>query len=289
MAVQMPQFNFLDVGQTLGRAEAIKGQRLRNELAGMDKDERQRIADARQKSDEIRGMYDSMPEQIQQLEAAGLFDEAEEVRNSYVDSQLNAINMIEGLRNGINADNYKSFRADMIASGSMSPEFLPVEYSDQWFRDQVDERKGAISKFTKKYTDQGVTWAQDYITQDGEILWDMMSDPYRADTGKGKGGSGGEWGGMKSADSNAIRGMANELFGGFFDPQTGQYAGLTPDKSQKVAALSEEAAKIYSANEGRIPHSEALARAARKLEIDIPQVSPNTPGGANATDPFGWR
>ena len=87
---------------------------------------------------------------------------------------------------------------------------------------------------------------------------------------KGSGKKGFE---MKASDSNSIRAAAAGLFGGIWDPATGRVSGVSKDMTAKVAAVSEEASRIYKDSQGKKTHDQAAAEAARKLGIDIKDLS----------------
>ena len=88
-----------------------------------------------------------------------------------------------------------------------------------------------------------------------------------------KGTSGGKGFEMKASDSNSIRAAAAGLFGGIWDPATGRVSGVSKDMTAKVAAVSEEASRIYKESGGSKTHDQAAAEAARKLGIDIKDLS----------------
>ena len=87
---------------------------------------------------------------------------------------------------------------------------------------------------------------------------------------KGSGKKGFE---MKASDSNAIHGQAAGLYGGTWDPQTQRISGVTKDQESNVAAISEEASRIYKESGGQKTHAQSVAEAARKLGIDIQQLN----------------
>ncbi|MCG8434057.1 MAG: hypothetical protein MJA83_08510, partial [Gammaproteobacteria bacterium] len=104
---------------------------------------------------------------------------------------------------------------------------------------------------------------------------------------KARRGDGDGKGAFKSADASEIRRQATQMFGGFYDPATGQFSGLDREKAAKVQALIEEAELIY--REGGVGHGEAIAQAARKLGINISNVrdlSLNDPLGLRGSNPF---
>lgn len=88
---------------------------------------------------------------------------------------------------------------------------------------------------------------------------------------------------IKAADENAIYKYAAQLYGGFYDPATGQFSGLDADKATKIQSIATEAVRLMRA-EGLDRH-EAVTKAARKAKIDIPDL--NAP--PSAADPASIR
>lgn len=78
-----------------------------------------------------------------------------------------------------------------------------------------------------------------------------------------------DFGGLKSSDTNAIHRQAASLYGGVYDPQTGEFRGLDAGSAKNALAISEQASRIYQEGRGRVSHSEAVSRAARQSGIDI--------------------
>ncbi|MGI9251034.1 MAG: hypothetical protein ACR2PR_07525 [Pseudohongiellaceae bacterium] len=279
-------FQQFDYGKAVQDGQNIQYNQLRNQALGDEQEQRRNMLKNRQKAQQIRELYNSMPDQISALESEGLFDQADELRNDYIKFRKNETTLLEGMRPNINAGNYKSLRQDLIQAGAVTPDMMPTEYSDEWFRKQIDEKKGALSKFTIDSFRNGANMSRDLVQQDGSINWELSGEWYENPSknkkpGDGKGGSGGSFS-FKAADTNAIRNQATQLFGGFYDPATGKISGLDPDKVNKVAALQAEAEKIYQENQGAVTHGVAIARAARKLKINVQNVRDSA-----ATDPAG--
>lgn len=81
----------------------------------------------------------------------------------------------------------------------------------------------------------------------------------------------GEKGGIKTADESLMYRQAAELLGGLFDQQ-GNLQNLDPNTRSKVQAIATEAARIRESGEATT-NSDAVAKAARKLKIDIQDLS----------------
>ena len=260
------QFQVMDYGAAVKSGQDIQYNRLRNEALGMEVQEAEDMLRNRTKANEIRKQFNDMPDQIEELEAAGLFDEADKLRDSYITSRKAEADMIEAIRPGITADNYDEVRGKLIRTGAITRELWPVEYSDKWFRDQVKDARGNLTKFTRRWAEQGAIMSQDLVQQDGSIMWEGV--PYENPDDMPKDGKGS---GFKftASDSNAIGKQSERLYGGFYDPTTGRISGLDRDKAQKVAQVQAEAERLYSQAEGSITHAIALAQAARKFSIKI--------------------
>jgi hypothetical protein len=68
-----------------------------------------------------------------------------------------------------------------------------------------------------------------------------------------------------------------------WDPATGRYSGLNRQQAAEVSAIADEASRIYREAGGQISHNEAATRAARKMGIEIKDLS------GNPDDPVGIR
>lgn len=86
--------------------------------------------------------------------------------------------------------------------------------------------------------------------------------------GSGSGGSGG----IKTADESLMYKMAATMFGGIADPVTGQIRNLTKSQAGSVQAIAAEATRMLQNGEST-SNSDAVAKAARKLKIDIQDLS----------------
>ncbi len=270
MAVNFPKFDTFDYGRAMQSGQQIQYNRMRNQIIGADMQEQQDILANRKKAQQIREQFEGMPNQIAELENRGMFDEADKLRNSYLDSKFNEVKVLESMRFAINEDNYKPFRSDLLKAGAVTPEMMPTEYSDAWFRKEIDKNKGNLQQLTRKWGQQGTIFEQDYIAQDGEIIW--AGEPFESAAAK-KARTGGDGDGkpfvMKAADTNSIRGSVAQLYGSMWDPITQRYSGLNKKQEQEVAAIVAEASRIYNANKGQLPHAQAVKRAAQKMDIEI--------------------
>ena len=267
----MARFQPFSLGRAKAAGQDLTFNRLRNEALGDELQASRQTAANRKKARSIRQLYDEMPAQIEALENEGLYDQAEQLRDNYMRTRINEVKLLESTRPYINAGNYKALRQDLIQAGAVEPEMMPVEYSDDWFKKKIKEKKGDLSKFTLKSWENGALMSRDLVTQDGAVRWDLSGswyadpddDPDNKKGGKGKGFT------FKAADANQIGEQIERLFGGFYDPETKQPKGLDPETMPRIQSIQEEAERIYSENGGFITHGVAVTRAARNLGIVI--------------------
>jgi hypothetical protein len=78
----------------------------------------------------------------------------------------------------------------------------------------------------------------------------------------------------KSSDNNSIRGAVAGVFGGIYDPTTGNFTALSDDVAGKVLGVASRATRIYIDGEGSITHEEAAAQAAQEAGISVTVPGP---------------
>lgn len=273
MPIQFGQFQNLDYGRVQSNIEGIKGQRLKNALLGQQVSSNEQKERIRQQRQQIRQMTDNAGEAAQQMEAAGDFEGARMIRETATERLNNTIKTINDVQGWVtDQDTYDQLRSNLLQAGAIEPDEMPVEFKRSFFANQVKKLRGDIKKLTFTQADEeGQPVAQDIITNAlGERVEGRPYDPRQARaTAKadGKGGAAG----IKATDAGEIRRQAAQLYGGFYDPATGQFSGLDPDKASKVQALQEEAERIYA--QGQLSHGRAVTAAARRLGIDITDAS----------------
>jgi hypothetical protein len=236
------QFQIMDFGRAASTGLAIKGAQQRNEALGMEIEERKDMLRRRKQADEIRRQFESTPDQITELERAGLFDESDQL-----------------------PDNYDAVRQGLIAEGTITKDLWPDEYSDDWFRKQQQDRKNNMTRLTRRWAENGAIMTQDFIQRDGSIIWE--GEPFQDPDDMPKDGTGGAFK-FTASDSNALARQSERLFG-TFDPVTGRYALLDRTQSAKVASIQEEAERLYREAQGDISHAQAMAQASRKAGITV--------------------
>lgn len=80
--------------------------------------------------------------------------------------------------------------------------------------------------------------------------------------------------GFSSSDSNAIRGIVVNTFGGDYDPMTGRVTGLDKDTANRALQVEALAGQIFAANP-RMPHAVAVQEAFKQL--NGPAAGPSAP------------
>ncbi len=290
--VRPNMFQTFDYGSAVQAGQQIQENRLRNQALADDQQQRADMLKNRAKAAEIRKMYDDMPSQIEALEAEDMYEQADDLRNRYIKARINENQLLGTMRNSIDETNYKSFREQLLKSGAVTPDMMPVEYSDDWFRKEDDKQKGALNKFTRTSYEKGANMSQDVVHQDGAVRWDLTGEWYDIARDKGgrlpgKDGAGsGSQFEFKAADTNAIGKQAAEVYGGFWDPVTQRPTGLDAEKAAKVQAVREQASRIFAqerkAGNAGFSHATAVARASRQAGVNVRDL-----GNSAATNPLG--
>lgn len=163
---------------------------------------------------------------------------------------------------------WDSFRADMVDDGLAEPGELPADYDPSVVNrlsGRAEERLTGSDMVKVKGGDGNTYWLPAYMAAGREVGGDEGS------------GSGPFADGLKSSDENAIYRYAAGLYGGVFDPATGEMMGLDPDEAKKVQALSTRATELIGQGRAYSRHH-AVSMAAREMNIDVSDI-----GAARAT------
>ena len=282
-----PRFDTLDYGNAALKGQEIKHARQRNEASARsaqdEEDRRAKAAEAQQ----IRQQLETMPAAIEEMDRRGFYEEADKLRTNYVNQMVSGAGIAQSLGTSLNENNYKQVRADMIQSGAITGDMWPTEYSAKFWEDQVKKVRGDIETHTRRWAKDGVIFNQDFLTQDGSIIWEGSAFENSSDresrTDANNAANGGQANFKYSAsDDNAMGNQATRLFGGTFDPQSGQFSGLDPEKSRRVQAVHTHATELYQAARGRLTHAQAVRQSAIALGISI-----EDPVETNAANPDG--
>ncbi len=286
------QFRQLNYGDAISAGQNIQMNRLRGKMLGMQMKEQQDMLRNRARANEIRAQIEGMPNEVERLdklaralEADGLYDEAlkarrtrDQARQTYLQIKKSEMELMKMMREYVNEDNYDMIRQGMIEEGSLTPGMWPERYSDSFFKREIRKQQGKISKITTEW--QGAddkVYQQDLLEQDGNIISAL---PPR-EKGAGKGAP--KPYEYKPADANTISRLIERTFNVTYDPITRSFTGLDKDKSNRLVAIGEEAARIYAENRAKNPlytHDEAVAAAMRKAGAvieDLRDATANNP------------
>jgi len=276
------RFQPFSYGNTMAQVENIKGARIRNQAGQMQIDEMQTQQANRKKRKDVLAMVEGMPQQITALKEQGLYDEANDLRTQYVNMRKNGMVIAEGMAKNLNEDNWAQARQDLIASGSIEPYEMPTKFSQEWLDNKHKKAKADYKIVTETYGTEDGPMKQDVRVVNGQRQ--KVGKPYPAwkpseqKSEKDKTGRG-QTGGLKASDSNAIAGGTAALFGGIYDPATNQISGLDPTETKRMAAIVEEAERLFMANP-EMGHRQAVSAAARKAGVEIDSLyKPNDPLG----------
>lgn len=275
MAINMPAFKTLSLARIDADAEATKSARLKNSIMGFQESEYQRANKNREEIARVQQFYDNAGDVIAQLESDGNFEAADQVRQTAIAGYKGTLDLVESMKTWVNEENYSQVRGDLVRQGVVDPDDMPVKYSGSYFDRVARKMKNSLDVLTIRSPGKdGRTMAEDIlvdeygteISRGGKYETDASR---KARTGGDKGSGGFDF---KSADANTIARQAAQMYGGFYDPVTQQFSGLDKELSAKVQALAEEAEKVYIENSGQIGHNEAVARAARRIQIDVSNI-----------------
>ncbi len=277
----MPYQNFgtFDLSDVYRDVESIKGARLKNRIGGMQVNQMEEQAANQKKKDEINRMYDEMPARIEQYRVQGFNQEADDLQDQYIKGKTAAYTLLKHERELLTKDNWAEKRSRYIQSGLIKPYDMPTKYDGDWLKAKEKKAKADYKIVTTRFTDSktGKTMAEDRPVISG-VPGEARTpyDPYAPKDGAGAGRE------IKAADSNAIGRATGQLFGGFYDPQSGKITGLSKDEEQRVLSIIEEAERLFLDNP-TLGHRQAVAKAARTAGIDIKSLS------RPANDPLGIR
>lgn len=170
----------------------------------------------------------------------------------------------------------------------VSPEVregLPETFDPDWLQWQLARQRGAAEHLDHLDTlEQGEREHENTIAEiDRRAQHAISLEEFKAQTGGNAG--------LKAADSSGIARAAARLFGGMFDPQTGEFGFTSRDQGQRALAIAARAEEIFSADPS-IGHSGAVQKAMEESQgggsPDAP-ATPTTGGGAPTDDPLGLR
>jgi len=268
----MPDFRPMNLGNVLSNVEQIKGARIRNRIGQMQTEEMENQQQNRQKRQQIMAMVDDMPGRIDAMKAEGMYDEAFDLQNQYLQIKKNGMVIADGMLRNVTPETWTQMRGDLIRQGAIEPYEMPTNYSQEWLQNKYNKAKADYKVVTETYGSKDGAMKQDYRVIEGQR--EKVGDPYPAyKPDKEKAGGRGTAGGLKAADSNAIANATADMFGGIYDPQTGRIGGIDPKETSRVAAIQARAEELYMKNPG-MGHRMAANEAAREAGIDIQRLGP---------------
>ncbi len=281
MAFRASDFRNLDYGNAVRAGQQIRYNRMRNKAIGAEQEAEEERRRKQAQAEQIRKEMETMPAAIDELEAQGLYEQADQLRHNYLKQMKGGVEIARSLAASLNEDNYEQVRHDMIQAGAITGDLWPEEYSSDWWANQVADKKRTLTAHTVRWQENGATVAQDLLASDGDIFWQGTPYESAADRNAREGGTGDGFE-FKASDTNAIGTQVTRLFGGTYDPATGRFAGLDPQKANRAAAVHAAADELYMAGQGRVTHAQAVREAARRLRIVI-----EDPNDSTAVDPAG--
>lgn len=263
-------FKFFNYAQAAQDAESIKGARLKNSLMGLEVQEETRRQENLAKVDQINQMHADAPARIQALRDAGMHDQANALIESEIKQLQNGVDLAKTMTEGLNADNWKSTRQQLIEVGAIRGEFMPKDYDPSWLRAREREAKVNLQKITRMVERDGEVGMTDELYADGKLV--EAGPLYDDDKNRGRKGGGGGSRKFTASDSNAIAKAAANLFDGLYDPATGEFKVMDPTKRPMVMAIASDAERLF--REEGLSHRQAVEEAAKQYNIQRPGADP---------------
>jgi hypothetical protein len=275
-------FRIADIGGALQQKGQIEYGRLRNEALGMEIEEAENMLKNRTRAREIRAQFEQVPDQVRELNAAGLYDQADELAKGHVEMFQAKLNLAQDFTDDLNAENYDMKKQQALNEGIIEPGEWPDKYSAAYFHKFNAKQASALTKLTRRWEEEGVIMSQDLLQAGGSIAWEgePYQDPDDAPGGKDRD----NWKGWSASDTNTLSRVSERMFG-TFDPVSGEYAILDRTMAHDVASLQTMAEEFYVKGRNRgdteMTHMKALSLAAKEAGIEIPN-----PMGRAQNDPY---
>ena len=257
-------------------AERFKANKARNSLLGYQVEETKNVLEARKRKQEIERLFNELPARIAKYKERGMHKEAQEATQALLNGRKQELAMMEIMAATITPQNWKQRRQELLEAGAIDGSQMPTAFSQDWINRLLQQKKGEVKKIEVEYgeTDDkgqptGRVVQEDRLYQDGEQIETFTpreTDASRkARTGTGEDGK--PWA-MKSADSSEIRRAAADQFNTILGPN-GEFIGLAGEDKRLALQLTERASEIYNQGQGKIPHGEAVAQAAREQGLKV--------------------
>ena len=303
--VHIPRMNSLNLGQTLGAASQIQGQRNRNALSQLALDQQHTAEKNRKKVQAARKMTDNAGNAIRQLREQGDFEAADKLLDFQRKQFKSTIDIVNGTGAWVrNQETYDLLRSNLVQQGIVEPDEMPVEYSKSFFTKQAKELKRKLSTLEQTVGVRNGVRQQRQLTQDeyGNVLaasptyensHDISSKRQLANQDRdyrlrasrenrlAKKDAGG--GGLKASETNAIRSQIAAAFNSVFDVETGRINFRDDGQRRKAQQAQDIAEQLLERGEMQ-SGGRAAVEALRRVGVPIPRpsnsfVDPNNPGG----------
>ncbi len=267
--------------------EATKYGRLRNEALGMDVEAAQDMIANRERANKIRAEFARTEDQVDELQAAGMYDEADRLAGNYFKQKQLQLKIAKDFSEGLTAETYEEVKQGLQDEGMIDPAMWPNEYDPNWFKTQNTKNQAALSRLTRKWEEGGIIYSQDVVSRGGVVDEELTGTPYAdpddvatADQNRDN------WTGWTATDSNTIGKQSERLHGGFYDIKTGMINGLSKTQAAEVAQVQKAAEQIYvrgrNAGDPLMTHARAIEEAAIAAGIPMADIE-----GDYLQDPLG--
>ena len=288
----MPANRFgIDLAEIYRESEALKGQKIRNVMSGVQLGEAKRVIAERPGKERAAKQRNAMLTDVRGRVAAGDADASEQLlmldpkggpdfleavskmderKRALVEKNVEELGKLSNyVLNGQSEEERAGRYARVLEN--VSPEIqkgMPPTYKAGFV--QLSLAKAGLMDKILKNPSVVKLGTEDIMFQGGKEI-------ARAPTAV-KPTKGGEPSGLKSADESLMYKMSVELLGGIFDEQ-GNITNLDPQNRNKAQAIATEASNIFQ-KEGNITRAEAVKRAAKKagLSVNLPGSDKNDPG-----------
>lgn len=296
-----------DLARVYGAGAAIKGQRMENQMREQQLGMKQVFEDtARAAIDPQTGQY-SPSKHAAGLTSAGYPQAGQQLLTQQIETADKFMTYAARVMPYMTAESYPAAKKQLEAGG-VPPGILPEHFDPVAINGLVERLKGnredAVQGMQKMGAGPGNTeiWGQPAVRPGGEAKNVKVIRPDRPErapspiavpNGDGTvtyrdpsrlagttaktnptGNSQGTAFKFTASDTNAIHHQALSLFGGMYDPMTGEISGMDPNQMTRVQAVAARASKIYRAAAGEIDHASAVQQALSEVSGQRPIPGP---------------
>jgi hypothetical protein len=290
-----------NLGEIYRNAEAVRGAKLQNDYLAQQQQTQNVLLDtARQAVDPQTGEY-NVAQHVKALNALGYPQVGQEIATKFADRASKVIDYANRAWPYLNADTYPKFR-DGLQQLGMDVGMLPEQYDPQLLAKGKMMLEGQYGDIQRLGQGTGGTeiWGQPSLIPGGEVKNLQILKPPKPDKpgrpmavenndgtvtyvdptqalGKHapKPASAQEKPfKFTASDANAIYHQSVGLFGGTWDPITGNVAGMDKDSATRAQSIAARASQIYRESAGAIDHASAVEQA-------VSDVNSSKPGGGS--------